>query len=46
MTKPMLADGWACLSSPKKWSTSQTSSMNAEVSAWSQQGMNDEEGQV
>lgn len=33
MIKPMLVDGSACLSSPKKWSTSRISSMNAEVSA-------------
>lgn len=39
MTKPTLVDGWACLSSPKKWSTSQTSSMSAEVGAHSYQQM-------
>lgn len=46
MTKLMLVDGWVCLSSPKKWSTSQTSSMSAEVSTCSRQGMvpQDQEG--
>ena len=32
MTKPTLVGGWVCLSSLKRWSTSRTSNMNAEVS--------------
>lgn len=39
MTKPMLGDGSVCLSSPKKWSTSRTSSMSAEVSMCSHRGV-------
>lgn len=32
MTRPTPAGGWVCLSSPRKWSISRTSSTSAEVS--------------